>query len=219
MRYALIDGVRREAQPKLDGLCPGCKEKVIAKCGKHVVWHWAHTSRHCDPWWETETEWHRNWKNRFPIEWQEVSLIDPGTQELHIADVRTPAGLVLEFQHSTIDPSEVEARQHFYQKIIWVVDGRKNDFDGFNFTNGRTRPNQHGIVEFRWFSRSKLFDRWHITKPVFIDFGQEHGFWRVLRYDPKTKVGRAGLVDPGMFVELASSGNTDFSTIGGPASS
>lgn len=219
MRYALIDGVRSEAQPKLDGLCPGCREKVIAKCGKYVVWHWAHASRcHCDPWWETETEWHRSWKSRFPIDWQEVPMIDAGTQELHIADVRTPTGLVLEFQHSNIDLSEVEARQRFYQKMVWVVDGCKNDFDRYNFSNGRSRPNQNGIVEFHWFGRSKLFDRWHIATPVFVDFGQEHGFWRVLRYDPKTKVGRAGLVDRAAFAELASSGTTDFSAIGGPAS-
>ena len=219
MRYALINGVRQETQPRLKGLCPGCGGEVVAKCGRHVIWHWAHASRcHCDPWWEAETAWHRSWKNHFPIEWQEVPLRDASSQELHIADVQTHAGLVLEFQHSSIDPVEVDARCRFYQKMVWVIDGCKNDADRYNFTNGRGRPNLHGIVQFQWFSRSKLFERWHIATPVFIDFGQEHGFWRILRYDPKTKIGRAGLVDRASFIELASSGTTDFSSVGGPAS-
>lgn len=219
MRFAVVDGLRVEPQPKLQGVCPGCGEKVIAKCGNHVIWHWAHAYRkHCDQWWEAETEWHRRWKMQFPSEWQEVPLVDGATNELHIADVRTPAELVIEFQHSTIDPSEVQARQNFYQKMIWVVDGCKNDHDRFNFSNMRSRPNNAGIAQFQWFGRSMLFARWHTTKPVFIDFGEEHGFWRILRFDPTTKKGLAGLVDKAAFVELASSGTTDFNSVGGPAS-
>ena len=53
---------------------------------------------------------------------------------------------------------------------------------------------------------------------MFIDFGPEHGFWRILRFDPKTKRGLAGACDIPAFVELASSGTTDFSSVGGPAS-
>ena len=43
--------------------------------------------------------------------------------ELHIADVKTPSGLVIEFQRSTIHPDEISAREVFYKKMVWVVDG------------------------------------------------------------------------------------------------
>jgi hypothetical protein len=51
----------------------------------------AHKGRlECDPWYE-ETEWHRSWKDRFPLGWQEQIAYDPVTGEKHIADVRTPS--------------------------------------------------------------------------------------------------------------------------------
>lgn len=87
------------------GLCPYCGSEVIAKCGRIKIWHWAHKGMSsCDPWWENETEWHRTWKNHFPLEWQEQIARDPISGETHIADVKTPHGLVIEFQHSSIDP-------------------------------------------------------------------------------------------------------------------
>lgn len=219
MRFAILDGRRIEATPKLRAFCPGCGAEVVSKCGKHITWHWAHLSRtHCDPWWETETEWHRAWKNRFPQEWQEIPAQDDASGELHIADVKTPSGLVIEFQRSTIHPEEVRAREAFYKSMIWVVDGCKNDADRFNFSNMRGPPNQDGRAAFHWFGKSTLFKRWHTTKLVFIDFGPEHGFWRILRFDPKTKQGLAGYVDIDGFVQLASSGSTNFSSVGGPAS-
>jgi len=53
----------------------------------------------CDNWWENETQWHRDWKNHFPVEWQEVvQIAEDG--EKHIADVKTSEGWVVEFQHS-----------------------------------------------------------------------------------------------------------------------
>lgn len=221
MKFAIVAGTRVEPSRKARGVCPGCGAETIAKCGSHVVWHWAHKSlAHCDAWWEPETEWHRQWKNRFPAEWQETILLDPrtGTGERHIADVRTAGGLVIEFQRSTIDPEEVRAREAFYQRMIWVVDGCKNDVDKYNFSNMRSRPDTNALADFRWHSKSKLFARWHTLKPVFIDFGEEHGFWRILRYDPETRKGLAGLVNVKGFVELASSGTADFSSNGGPAS-
>ena len=84
---------------------------MLARCGSKKVWHWAHKGRrHYDHWWENETEWHRNWKNIFPTDWQEVPARD-GTGELHIADIKTPHSLVLEFQHSAIKLDEVKNAQ------------------------------------------------------------------------------------------------------------
>jgi competence protein CoiA len=143
---------------------------------------------HCDHWWESETEWHRQWKDRFPTEGQEIVLTNGQTGERHIADVRTAGGLVIEFQRSTIDPSEVQAREAFYKKMIWIVDGCRNDADKYNFSNMRSSPDADGFVSFDSHGRSKLFDRWQTNKPLFIDFG-DRGFWRIARFDPKTRRG------------------------------
>ena len=101
MKFAVVEGERREeAQPGRSGKCPVCGAEVIAKCGEVKVWHWAHRGRRtCDPWWEHETKWHRDWKNQFPRDWQEkIQRSENG--EKHIADVKTDRGEVLEFQHS-----------------------------------------------------------------------------------------------------------------------
>ncbi len=144
-------------------------------------------------------------------------MVDALSGELHIADVKTAADLVIEFQRSSIHPDEVRAREDFYGQMIWVIDGQKNEADRFNFRNMRSNPNSDGISQFQWFGRSTLFSRWHTLKPVFIDFGPGDGFWRILRYDPKSKRGLAGLCDISVFVTQASNGGADFSSVGGPA--
>ena len=123
MKYAIVDGQRREAQPGLSGECPVCQAATIAKCGEIKIWHWAHKGkRNCDHWWENETPWHRDWKNHFPVEWQEVVCwADDG--EKHIADVKTDQDCVIEFQHSYIKPDERRSREGFYKHLVWVVDG------------------------------------------------------------------------------------------------
>lgn len=134
MRFALINNNRTEAQPKLNGLCCCCSKPVIAKCGTRKIWHWAHKSKtDCDNWWEPETEWHRNWKNNYPAEWQEISLFNKKTNEKHIADVSTIHNLVIEFQHSNINPQERISREQFYKNMVWVVDGTrlKRDYPRF----------------------------------------------------------------------------------------
>ena len=95
MKFALQADQRIEATPNALGVCPCCGTEMIAKCGNRKVWHWAHkTKQTCDHWWENETQWHRDWKDQFPVEWQEVvHKADDG--EKHIADVKTPDGLVI----------------------------------------------------------------------------------------------------------------------------
>ncbi|MBS1951937.1 MAG: hypothetical protein OJF59_000093 [Cytophagales bacterium] len=138
MRFALIDNNRVEAQPKQQGLCPNCSQPVIAKCGNKKVWHWAHRSIiSCDSWWEPETEWHRNWKNNYPADWQEVTLFDEQTNEKHIADIRSIHKLVIEFQHSPIKPEERISRENFYKNMIWVVDGSRLKSDYPRFRKGK----------------------------------------------------------------------------------
>lgn len=137
MKFANVNNVKTEAQKGFSGCCPICGSKMISKCGYRKMHHWSHKSiRNCDPWWESETEWHRNWKNNYPTEWQEYSFKDFNSNEKHIADIHTNHNLVIEFQHSNIDPNEQISRESFYKNMIWVVDGTrlKRDFERFEKT-------------------------------------------------------------------------------------
>jgi hypothetical protein len=113
---------------------------VIAKCGEVRVWHWAHWRAHgCDRWSEPETKWHRDWKNHFPENWQEISHTSENGEK-HRADVKTESAVVLEFQHSHLDRNEREARETFYQKMVWVVNGLRRKQDRPRFFGALNRP-------------------------------------------------------------------------------
>ena len=119
MEYALVNGIKITAAPGLKGFCPACGNEVTPRCGKIKVHHWAHYHLpDCDSWSEPETPWHRAWKARFPVEWQEVPFTDPLTLENHRADVHTPERITLEFQHSPISVTELASRNAFYQKLL-----------------------------------------------------------------------------------------------------
>lgn len=76
-----------------------------------------------------ETPWHRNWKNAFPPSFREVSFQDKDLGDLHRADVFTHCGTTLEFQNSPICIQELESREAYYPKLVWVLNGKK--FKGF----------------------------------------------------------------------------------------
>ena len=177
---------------------------MVAKCGQHNIWRWAHKSRvNCDPWWETETEWHRSWKNWFPKEWHEFIQSDPDTGEKHIADVKTDRGLVIEFQHSVMAPEELMSREQFYQNMVWIVDGCRGELDARHFNLGLGGPISDNPVAYslHWYGRSKLFDNWiQATKPVFVDFGQI-GLWRLVLYNRTSKRGVLGPINREHLVE------------------
>jgi hypothetical protein len=172
MKFALVNNNRIEATKGARGVCPHCNSKVIAKCGKLKVNHWAHKrSRNCDSWWEPETDWHRLWKGRFPVGWQEVSFEDEKTGEKHIADVFTEHDLVIEFQHSHIKAEEQMSRENFYKNMVWVVDGTrlKSDFPRFEKANRRKTNRRHifGV----WLENNCFPHAWLDRKtPVIFDF-------------------------------------------------
>lgn len=104
---------------------------MIAKCGPRVLHHWAHHGRrNCDPWWENETDWHRQWKNLYPLECREISHVAPDG-EIHRADIKTPSGIVVEIQHSAMTDEERTSREAFYGNLVWLIDGYgfKENFD------------------------------------------------------------------------------------------
>jgi hypothetical protein len=132
-----IDIITNERITAVKGLfakCPICYKPLIAKCGNIQVHHWAHTNLiSCDHYWENETEWHREWKSHFDISMQEVVRHDDQTGKKHIADIYNPSkDLVIEFQNSPISLEEMNERELFYKRLIWVINGAKK---GIIYTN------------------------------------------------------------------------------------
>ncbi|MBB4274112.1 competence protein CoiA [Rhizobium mongolense] len=201
MKFGIIDGRRRLAERGLRGACPVCGAPILAKCGSMRLHHWAHVSTiSCDPWWEPETQWHRDWKDRFPTDWQEHRRIAPDG-EIHIADVLTAAGVAIEFQHSSLSSTERASREEFHQKLAWIVDGMRLKRDHPSFF----RPLVSAPVTLRKYQAFVLpligvpiIERWSKARsPVYLDFRDEpcgvpgipDGFaiWR-LRFGERTVV-------------------------------
>lgn len=180
MKFGLVNGDKTEAIKGVRGTCPFCGAELIAKCGDFKMNHWAHKGKlMCDVWWENETEWHRVWKNNFPVEWQEVIHFDEKTGEKHIADVQTVHNLVIEFQHSHIKPEERTSREKFYKNLLWVVDGTRLKRDYPRFLKGRKNGFENTIfhnTDNPKIYRVEFLDWWLPTDwlessvPVIFDF-------------------------------------------------
>lgn len=189
MKYALVDGARQEAQPKIPGICPCCDSPVIPKCGRVRKPYWAHKSKQiCDSGKESETPWHRAWKDCFPKEWQEiVHTAENGNK--HRADVKTDQGYAIEFQHSPIKFEERQSREDFYKSMLWIVNGTRRPNDKETFINlGKCTVPVKGKGEM-WklkggFEKCPLLRDWGDSNaPVFFDFG-ENFLLGILPKDP-----------------------------------
>jgi hypothetical protein len=126
------------------GLCPLCRGIVVAVCGEINIHHWRHdTKTNCDPWKESETDWHRKWKEKFPKEWREFIITQ--NDEKHIADIRTNTGLIVEFQNSPISSTVIQIRELFYEKMIWVINANifKDNFSIRSIVKSKLRENEH----------------------------------------------------------------------------
>lgn len=122
MLYADTRHGRIEAEPGLQGTCPQCGTAMTPKCGDIVSWHWAHTTtENCDPWSSGEGEWHRSWKRRLEVRCgarSETILTRHG--ETHRADSMMPNGLVIEYQTNYLNLPDIEARERFYGRMLWI---------------------------------------------------------------------------------------------------
>ncbi|MFG1492682.1 competence protein CoiA family protein [Halobacteriovorax sp. ZH4_bin.1] len=178
MKFANVNGERREPSPGIRGHCFLCGSEMISKCGEKVIWHWAHKGRRtCDHYWENETDWHRAWKNLFPKEQQEVVHTDD-KGEKHFADVKLDNGFVLEFQNSPIPIKELKSRNDFYKDIAWIVNGlskRESDYKELcRLMKNGNRINQIPLAYMIDTHSSKLVREWAGTgKSVFFDFSVE----------------------------------------------
>ena len=153
MLCAEVNGEKGTAEPGLAGVCPGCRAPMVPKCGSLKAWHWAHrTGNDCDPWSEPIGPWHVSWQAPLRPECVEVPI------QMHRADIVGVEGMVIELQHSSISPEEIQQREAFYGNMVWLFDAT------FRF-----RAVRSGEIAFLAFGRTK-----HIAacrKPVFLDFG------------------------------------------------
>ena len=186
MRFALINGQRHEAQPNLVAKCPipTCDRPMVAKCGELRIWHWAHQGkRSCDPWWENKTEWHVKWQGEFPDAWQEI-VHHAETGEKHIADVKTDRGWFIEFQHSYLKPEERRARDAFYRRVIWVVDGTRRKRDAAQLLNAWNEGVPIGsspLLRKAFSDNCTLLREWAGSNtPIFFDLGEAERLWWLL---------------------------------------
>ncbi len=175
MKFARVGTERCEAVPGVSAVCPTCGAAMIAKCGERRHHHWAHRSqRDCDRWWEPETEWHRRWKNEFPREWQEFVQHAPNG-ERHIADVKTEHGWVVEFQHSYLPPLEVRAREAFYRRLVWIVDGTRRKRDQAQFFRALAQGQCASAAPLAWLvsgEKCNLIQQWvQSASRVYFDLG------------------------------------------------
>lgn len=179
MQYTLVDNLKREAFKGGHGACSICGAATVAKCGPRIMHHWAHAHRRdCDPWWENETQWHRDWKNLFPEPCREVTHVAMDG-EIHRADIKTPTGIVIEVQHSNMTDAERISREQFYGNLVWVIDGStfKDNFDIFHLL---PNPNSELAQDIAWFKGTRKMQ------------GAARGiFWRLSEHpeSTKTKVG------------------------------
>lgn len=110
-----------------DYYCPCCGSKMVLRMGDIRIHHFTHPSDSVcrDTWHYDMTEWHYEWQNRFPKEYQEIVKTKDGQK--HRADVLIESEkVVFEFQHSPLSPDEFEDRNSFYNslgyKVIWIFD-------------------------------------------------------------------------------------------------
>jgi competence CoiA-like predicted nuclease len=161
MLLANVDGERVQATPGQRAACPLCGAPVIAKCGLIKVWHWAHEDLgDCDPWAESETDWHLAWKMQMPR--VEIAMEREGVK--HRADAVAGNGTVIEFQHSSISGYDIVEREAFYRRMVWVFDAQEP------FTEGRieVRQNRHGYwIDWKHARTTILV----CESPVYLDVG------------------------------------------------
>lgn len=166
MIWAIKDNQRIKSSPKERAICPLCNEEVIAKCGEIKIWHWSHKADfECDTFSEPETEWHFNWKKKFPNENQEVRI------ENHRADIRSSQGVIIELQNSPISPEKIKEREEFYKDMIWMLNGE-------TLAKGLCLRKKNNIITFRWKHPPKSW--WFANKPIYIHLSEND--WYLDKY-------------------------------------
>lgn len=148
-----------DSDPKETYYCPCCKEKLIPKRGKLVIYHFAHKSlENCVGYYDNKGEWHRKMQDLFPPNNREVFNNDFGK---HFYDVLTDGGTIIEFQNSPIGYDAFLERTNAYVayaeskhsgRPIWVFNYNQRRF-WLNGT-GKYSPRNRKLF---WERATKIF--------------------------------------------------------------
>ena len=136
--------------------------------------------------------------------------------EKHVADVKTKTGIVIEFQHSFLKREERMAREAFYRKMVWVVDGRQRKRDATQLLKciGPCLWNDPPYILYVTnHEECALLRDWNASfVPVYFDLGvrQEDGTMGLWRRDPISQNGRVYLTPVSLesFLKVHHEGST-----------
>jgi competence protein CoiA len=178
----LYDLDRKKAMPGTSGVCPCCKNKVIAKCGRIKIWHWSHESlSDCDDWYEPISDWHLSWQDMVEEKYREVVVGN------HRADIKDDTGRVFEIQNSPLSIEDMEEREDYYNNMVWIFNGSKF-YDSIDFCERLSEKTRENYVTWKWRRPRKYIIE--CTKPVLMDFeGIMIDSCRQLREDLVLEVG------------------------------
>jgi hypothetical protein len=163
-----------EASHGVKGFCPLCKAQLIPRCGQIRDHHWAHKSgKECDPWWEGETHWHRQWKQQVDKKFREKVIEKAG--EKHRADVLLSSGITFEFQKSPLSLIDRQSRENFYNNLIWVIHFQKDKILETEIREMYQPTFGDSLIRVKGFSEG-FFHPPHLW-PIFLDFDDDQMFW------------------------------------------
>ena len=152
--------------------CEICSNILIPKKGNINTHHYAHKSSdviNCDNWapkFKTELDhhWHLQWQYFFKnndfgnIECVIKKEID-NKIICHRADIITKTNYIIEIQHSNITDNDVVKREDFYgDKLIWIIDGRNNNFEFLFYTENNFYIGQYHKEFIYSFKRNVFID-------------------------------------------------------------
>jgi len=185
MEFAISENNERiVATPGANAFCELCGETMIPKCGPIKIHHWAHKSkRNCDPWWEPETDWHRNWKNLVDANLREKVIVKNGVK--HRADIQLLSGIVVELQNSPLSIDERCERETFYEKMLWIIhlpNAKITDIE----------PSEENDFFCDISVQIKNINEWIYcaphSSPIFLDFGDKDKIFHITEFeDSSTK--------------------------------
>lgn len=155
--YGYSDNDKVRAKPQTTATCATCNSELTPKCGEINIWHWAHkTKEDCDDWRGEETLWHIKWKLLVKPENTEVVI------QNHRADIYT-GKIYIELQNSSISVEDIEDREGFYDKLLWIFNVEKS-------VHNISITKRENYVTFRWkWGWRKLL---YVKELLFLDLGK-----------------------------------------------
>lgn len=156
-------------------ICQFCKSPLITTKNLSSILYWHHKSAYtnCDKWYNSVSEWQFEWISNFPIEWQEVIILNDN--DMHIANIKLPNNVILKFQDEKLTSEEIKKREEFFKNLIWIFNSTYLGIFDFSIINQKIL-NDSFYLQINPFGKIKTNKSWdfkkyliNISKPLFID--------------------------------------------------